>query len=199
MPSSAPTTQAEFGSSDLAMLSLEFCCLSCQMSVVNVLSEYLLSCLRIFFDFHCTVRVPSFLSEDFHCTVRVPSFLSEDFHCTVRVPSFLMYLPSYINHCCQVSPNVLSKHRQSVWGSYTCQVSPNVLSKYQQSAWGSHVSSGCQVSPNVLSEYRQSAWGSYTCQVSPNVLSKYQQSAWGSYTCFLLVLDWAQLILHLSR
>ena len=149
MPSSAPTTQAEFGSSDLAMLSLEFCCLSCQMSVVNVLSEYLLSCLRIFFDFHCTVRVPSFLSEDFHCTV--------------RVPSFLMYLPSYINHCRQVSPNVLSKHRQSVWGSYTCQVSPNVLSKYQQSAWGSHVSSGCQVSPNVLSEYQQSAWGSYTC------------------------------------
>ena len=52
--------------------SVEFCYLSCQMSVANVLSEYLLSCLRIFFVFHCTVRVPSFLSEDvtffvFHC------------------------------------------------------------------------------------------------------------------------------------
>ena len=34
--------------------------------------------------------------------------------------------------------------------------------------------------------------------MSPNVLSEYHQSAWGSYTC-LLVLDWAQLILHLSR
>ena len=71
MPSSAPITQAEFGSSILAMFSyvvpdisrvclpdvlvvlsryfqsVEVCCLSCQMSVANVLSEYLLSCLRM--------------------------------------------------------------------------------------------------------------------------------------------------------
>ena len=60
-----------------------------------------------------------------------------------------------------------------------------------------------EVFPNVLSKHRQSVSWNYTClllvQVSPNVLSEYQQSAWGSYTCLLLVLDWAQLILHLSR
>ena len=71
----------------------------------------------------CTVRVLSFLSEDVACTVRVPSFLSEDV-------------------CDEVSPNVLSKHHQSVTWNYTClllvQVSPNVLSEYQQSAWGSY-------------------------------------------------------------
>ena len=34
--------------------------------------------------------------------------------------SLLLYLPSYIKYYCQVSPNVLSKHHQFVWGSYTC-------------------------------------------------------------------------------
>ena len=52
----------------------------------------------------------------------------------------------------------------------------------------------CQVPPICLGSHV-----SLCCQMSPNVLSKHHQSVWGSYTCLLLVLDWAQLILHLSR
>ena len=51
-----------------------------------------------------------------------------------------MHLKSHINRCCQVSPNMLSKHHQS-WGSCTCQC----LQMYCQSTnnyWGSHVNSG---------------------------------------------------------
>ena len=143
MPSSAPTAQAEFGSGDLAMffyvvLSIPRLSLfGLPDARVNVLSEYPLSCLRIF---TCTVKVPS-----------------------------LMHLQSHINRCCQVSPNMLSKHHQ-FWGSYTCQVSPNVLSKYQQ-FWGSHVNSGL----SGFSLYCQSTF--LSCMRMLLVLSKYYLDA----------------------
>ena len=80
---------------------------TCQVSP-NVLSKYqqsggvtlILACL----DFHCTVRVPSF--PVWGC-------------CLYCQSTTLMHLKSHINRCCQVSPNMLSKHHQ-FWGSYTC-------------------------------------------------------------------------------
>ena len=150
----------------------------------------------------------------FHCTVRVPSFLSEDvtFSLYSTAASLLMYLPSHINHCCQMSPNVLSKHHQSVWGSYTCLLLVFGLSSVilHLSRWAavaglqvlrvllvlsgylpsclrmsfSFVFHCCEVFPNVLSKHHQSVSWNYTClllvQVSPNVLSEYQQF-WGSH------------------
>ena len=35
-----------------------------------------------------------------------------------QVPSIC--LGSHVSFCCQMSPNVLSEHHQSAWGSYTC-------------------------------------------------------------------------------
>ena len=129
----------------------------------TVPSEYLLSCLRIF-----------------TCTVKVPSFLSEDFRCTVRVPS-LMHLKSHINRCCQVSPNMLSKHRQS--GGVTLVRCLLMYCQSTNNSEGVTLILAARCSPNVLSKYQRS--GGVTCWESPNVLSKYQQSSWGSCTCFL--------------
>ena len=111
----------------------------------------------------------------FHCTVRVPSFLSEDvtFSLYFTATSLLMYLPSHINHCCQVSPNVLSKHHQSVWGSYTCLLL--VLDWAQLilhlSRWAAVA--GLQVllpsASNVLSKYLRFVWGSHFLFSLPSV------------------------------
>ena len=77
---------------------------------------------------------------------------------------------------------VLSEHLRSVGGNHFCILLLRV-------SWCT-----CQVPPICLGSHV-----SLCCQMSPNVLSKHHQSVWGSYTCLLLVLDWAQLILHLSR
>ena len=175
----------------LSFQSLDFRCLGCRMPVsmycqstfldalakshqplLPGVSKYAVKAPSIWGSYTCQVS-PNVLSKyqqsggvtlilaclDFHCTVRVPSF--PVWGCCLYCQSTtLMHLKSHINRCCQVSPNMLSKHHQSVSWNYTCLL---------------------------------------LVQVSPNVLSEYQQSAWGSYTCLLLVLDWAQLILHLSR
>ena len=120
-----------------------------------------------------------------------------------------MHMQSYINRCCQVSPNMLSKHQQLISEGVTlilacldfhCTVRVPSLMHLKVT---STVVVGClqiccqstknpegvscqstntlRESPNVLSKY-QHYWGSHTnrcCQVSPNMLSKHQQF-WGS-------------------
>ena len=90
--------------------------------------------------------------------------------------TFLDALKSHINRCCQLSPNMLSKHQQFC-GSLLmyCQSTNN--------SEGVTLILAARCSPNVLSKYQRS--GGVTCRESPNVLSKYQQSSWGSCTCFL--------------
>ena len=108
MPSSAPITQAEFGSSILAMFPyvvLDVLRVACQMSSV-VLSKYLQSvvvcCLGCQMSFNCAVRAPSSsVTKCFQCTVRVPS---------VRRGKSLLYF------YCYESPDVLAKYLQSAWG-----------------------------------------------------------------------------------
>ena len=95
--------------------------------------------------------------------------------------TFLDALKSYINRCCQVSPNMLSKHRQS--GGVTLVRCLLMYCQSTNNSGGVTLILAARCSPNVLSKYQQS--GGVTCWVSPNVLSKYQQSSWGSCTCFL--------------
>ena len=121
----------------------------------------------------CTVRVPSFLSEDvtfslyfnfvFHFVFQLCISLLRVSWCTCQVP--LIFLGSHVSLCCQMFPNVLSKHHQSVWGSYTCLLL--VLDWAQLilhlSRWAAVA--GLQVllpsASNVLSKYLWSVWGSH--------------------------------------
>ena len=129
----------------------------------------------------CTVRVPSFLSEDvtfslyfnfvFHFVFQLCISLLRVSWCTCQVP--LIFLGSHVSLCCQVFPNVLSKHHQSVWGSYTCLLL--VLDWAQLilhlSRWAAVA--GLQVllpsASNVLSKYLRFVWGSHFLFSLPSV------------------------------
>ena len=135
----------------------------------------------------CTVRVPSFLSEDvtfslyfnfvFHFVFQLCISLLRVSWCTCQVP--LIFLGSHVSLCCQVFPNVLSKHHQSVWGSYTCLLL--VLDWAQLilhlSRWAAVAGlPSCLRMLFVLSEY-------FPCEVTLVAVSKYLL---GSVSWFLL-------------
>ena len=113
---------------------------ACQMSVANVLSEYLLSCLRMSLSLYFTAT------------------------------SLLMYLlctsaclGSLVSFCCQVSPKVLFEYRKSAWGRYTCfcwfGLSP-VGPAPEQVSTSRRATGLLPSASDILLKYLWSVWGS---------------------------------------
>ena len=177
LPSSALITQAELGSSILAKFSYvvpDLSRVACQVFQLYYLGtsnplRYVARAARCLLPMYCqSTFLPVWgchLFFVFQLCISLCISLLRVSWCTCQVP--LIFLGSRVSLCCQMFPNVLSKHHQSVWGSYTCLLlvldwaqlilhlsrwaavaglqvllpsASNVLSKYLWSVWGSHFS-----------------------------------------------------------